>query len=146
MKNTGRIILMCCSVLSCTEPSGPALSVTDVQVIAPLPGRETSVAYLVLHNHSNQTVILREISSPQFARVELHETQLNKGIASMQLLTSLQLKAHTVTGFSAGAKHLMLFAPEVTMAVGDKITLQLHFSSGDLMVVETRLQPRLSLN
>lgn len=125
--------------------AGPALSVSDVQLIAALPGRDAGVAYLTLHNHRNQAVALAGITSPQFARVELHETLLNNGIASMRSVTSLTLEANSSTGLVPGGKHLMLFEPAQALTPGQRVTLQFHFTTADLIVVDTTLKLRLSV-
>lgn len=143
MNKALRVLLLGIGLAGCGD-AGPAVSVSDVQVVAAMPGRDASVAYLTLHNHRNQAVVLSSISSPQFARVELHETALHKGIASMRRLTSLTLEANTSTRLIPGGKHLMLFEPGQAMPPGQAITLQFHFNSDDLVVVDTPLRPRLS--
>ncbi len=138
-------LLLGFSMAGCGE-AGPPLSVSQVQVVTAMPGRDASVAYLTLHNHSNKPVTLTGITSPQFARVELHETVLNNGIASMRSLTSLTLDANASTELAPGGKHVMLFEPGQAMTPGHGVTLQFHFASDDSLIVETPLKSRLSIN
>ena len=139
------VLLLGFSMAGCGD-AGPALSVSDVQVVAPMPGHEASVAYLTLHNHSNKPVALTGITSPQFSRVELHETVLDNGIANMRSLTSLTMDANASTELAPGGKHVMLFEPGQVMTPGHRITLQFHFTSDDSLIVETPLKSRLSIN
>jgi len=148
MKNT-LLVLSCVTGLmlavGCGE-SGPALSVSDVQVIAPAPGRKAVVAYLTLYNHGGNPVELTRISSQQFGRVELHETVLENGIASMRALASLKLDARTSIELAPGGKHLMLFEPARALLPGSLVSLRLQFASEASLIVKTSLKTRLSID
>ena len=95
MKRTGLVCLLAIMTVLAACDSGPALRVTDIQVIAPAPGRTASVAYLKLSNNSGDAVALTAISSPQFGRVEMHETVISDGVARMQALHSISIEAGT---------------------------------------------------
>lgn len=144
MKKALPVLLLSISMLGCGD-AGPALSVSQIQVIAAMPGQDAAVAYFTLHNHGNEAVALTVITSPQFARVELHESVLNNGIASMRSLASLTLEANSSTRLAPGGKHLMLFGPAQTMTPGQRVTLQFHFTTADRLVVDTALKLRLSV-
>jgi len=126
--------------------SGPTLSVSGVQVVAPAPGRKASVAYLTLHNHSSNPVELTGVTSPQFGRVELHETALENGIARMRALTSISVDGNANVELAPGGKHLMLFEPVTALLPGNTVSLHLQFASEATLIVQTPLKTRLSIN
>ena len=133
------------AVAGCGEP-GPSLAVTRLQIIAPLPGLKMSVAYMTIHNNAGNPATLTHISSPQFARVNLHETVVENGVASMQPLTSLTLDPQSSVEFSPGGKHVMLSEKTTGLVPGEGVTLHLHFASNDLLIVEAPLMQRMSVN
>lgn len=132
-------------IASCSK-SGPALSVSDVQVVAPAPGRKASVAYLTIHNKSSDSVDLISISSPQFGRVELHETTLENGIARMRALQSISVDADASIELAPGGKHVMLFEPVKALLPGSSVSLHLNFASEATLIVQAPLKTRLSID
>ena len=126
--------------------SGPAMSVSGVQVIAPAPGRKTSVAYFTIHNRGNNAVVLNGVTSPQFGRVEMHETVLEMGIARMRPLTSLKVDAGSSVEFAAGGKHLMLSEPVKVLLPDSPVSLHLQFASEATLIVQAMIKTRLSID
>lgn len=136
-----------CSMLltlltSCGGDVGPPLSATDITVVAPLPGRSTSAAYMTLHNDSDKAIILTEVSSPLFASVEMHESSLKDGIARMHKLESLTIEARSSMRFAVGGKHLMLIDPRQDLVPGDSISLELNYDDGGILICSAPLQTR----
>ena len=89
------VVLLLTGVLAlqgCGGNEDAALRVSHAWVFAPLPGRAATVAYLDIENVSARPVTLETVSSPAFARAELHETTIVDGVASMQSLASLVLE------------------------------------------------------
>jgi len=124
--------------------SAPLLSIGNVQIVAPAPGRSASVAYLTIRNDGAATRLL-SISSPEFATVELHETAIEDGIARMQRVPVLEIGAHSATDLKPGGLHIMLLDPATAPLPGNPVTLRLEFESGDMLVVEAPLANRVSV-
>ena len=127
------IVVLACAVMAssgCEREYTPPLTVTNLTVVAPLPGNSTSVAYATLHNNSERSIAMNSISSPEFARVELHETSINNGVARMNRIDSLLIAAHEDVTLAQGGKHLMLLDPLQDRAADDHITLEIHYSAG----------------
>jgi copper(I)-binding protein len=139
------LLLIAISQLSCTE-SGPVLSVSQLQVIAPAPGRKASVAYMTIHNQGGAPAVLTGISSSQFARVELHQTVLKGGVARMQALGAVTIDANSSTDFVPGGRHVMLLDPTRALKPGDEVSLQFHFESGAILIVASPLRTRISVD
>ena len=129
----------------CSE-SGPAMSVSGVQVIAPAPGRKASVAYFTIHNRGSNAVVLNGVTSPQFGRVEMHETVLEMGIARMRPLASLKVDARSSVELAAGGKHLMLSEPVKVLLPDSPVSLHLQFASEFSLIVQTLIKTRHSID
>jgi periplasmic copper chaperone A len=128
---------------ACSSGDDPALRVSHVRVFAPLPGRAASVAYLDIENVSGRPVTLETVSSPAFARAELHETTIVDGVASMHALASLVLEPRSQTRLAPGGKHIMLIDPVKGLLPGATILIELHYDRSGLLPVEAEVQTRL---
>ena len=123
------------------------LSSHPIQVIAPAPGREASVAYFTIHNRGSNAVVLNGVTSPQFGRVEMHETVLEMGIARMRLLNSLKVDARSSVELAAGGKHLMLSEPVKVLLLDNPVSLHLQFAStGRAPGLRSRVKNALKLS
>lgn len=135
------VLYLAVLVASCGE-SGPPLTATGVVAFAPLPGSEVSAAYLTLHNHSQEALTIQQVSSPEFAKVEIHESMTVDDVIRMRRLDSLTLDAGTRTQFVSGGKHLMLIEPVSELAPGQSVTLQFEYNAGGILIVNTQLKTR----
>ncbi len=129
-------------VSGCGE-SGPPLTATGVVAFAQLPGRDFSAAYLTLHNHSQEAITIQHVSSPEFAKVEIHESMTVDDVIRMRRLHSLTLDAGTSAQFVSGGKHLMLIEPVNELAPGKSVTLEFEYNGGAILIVNTQLKTRM---
>lgn len=113
---------------ACETAEAPALTVSEVEVFAPLPGQSMSVAYFVLEA-GPAAVTLREVTSPDFAAVEMHATIVGEGIAEMLPLDAVTIAEHSAVAFAAGGNHLMLTGPRQPVDTGDVVTLEFHYQT-----------------
>ena len=138
-----RIILLALitSLAACGDP-GPALSVSNVQIVAPAPGRSASVAYMIVNNNTGDPVSITGISSPQFGRAEFHETVITEGIARMQPMSDVSVDADSQLVFEPGARHIMLLDPTGGLVPGKTVSVQLQFGAGELLLIDAPLSTR----
>lgn len=95
--------------------------------IADAPATTTiRAAYLQLHNTGSHTIIVKDFSSPDFARIELHKTIVEGGMMKMEEVKHLSIKPGERFEFKPGAYHLMLFTPRRKLHEGDKVTMQVR--------------------
>jgi len=99
------------------------------------PGAQVLAAYLALENPGTKADKLVAVLSPDFARVEIHATEIRDGIARMIALDTLPIPAHAVVKLAPGGYHLMLHRPRRALAAGMSVTLQLRFDSGARLTV-----------
>ena len=141
-KSLAMLMVIGISVLGCGE-SGPDLAISNIQVVAPAPGRTASVAYLTVHNQGGKPAALTSVSSLQFARIEMHQTDLKDGVARMQALDTVIVDAKGKVDFVPGGRHLMLFEPTAGLMPGKNISLAFHFDTGAILTVESPLKTRI---
>ena len=115
---------------ACSNYRGAHFGATDIFVTRPVPGVQTSAAYLTLTNNTNKTITITRVTSPDFASVEMHESRIEDGIARMHALTELSIQTSQTVRFERGGKHLMLTSP---IADTDAVTLQ--FYSDDILLL-----------
>ncbi len=120
---------------SCADEPGPPLVADNVSITRPLPGMQTSAAYLELTNRSRDVINITNVTSPEFVSVEMHEMIIEDNVARMRPLAILSIAPGTSASFERGGRHLMLLRPHGT---ADYVTLQ--FYAGDLMLLSVRAE------
>lgn len=122
---------------------GPdGLEASDVNILAPLPGQDTAVAYLTLTNDGSAPVEITDVSSPEFTSVEMHATVFEGGIAEMLMIDSLMIAEDSSIEFATGGRHLMLQDPLESLAPGDDVTLEFHYGAEEPFQVRAPLESR----
>ena len=128
---------------ACQQDTGPAIDIPDVRIIAPMPGSNAGVAYMTITNNGSTPIDISGVRSPQFDRVEMHETTVDdQGISRMNRLARVNIPAGESAEFRAGGKHLMLMGARPDTAAGSPVTLEFDYSDG-LLLVSATLQSRL---
>ncbi len=143
-------LFACCVALllatGCGGDPRPPVEISDVRIYAPLPGSNMSVAYLTIANNTDEPLVIADISSPQFAGVEIHETIMTNDIARMRQLDALTIPPGRATELREGAEHLMLTGPVGDPALGDPVTLFIRDAAGGEVVVRSNLESRIKLD
>ena len=99
-------------LMGCSAGVVAPLVASDVVVTPPLPGASMSAGYLTIRNNSSDTIELTAVTSPQYGRVEIHETIIDNDIARMRPLDGLLIPAGQSLILEPGGKHLMLMQPK----------------------------------
>lgn len=116
---------------ACGAPE-PPLVVSELEITRPLPGRHMSAGYLVLTNNTDEALRITGVESPQFGRVEIHETTIVEGVSRMRALEELAVPAHGSVTLQRGGKHLMLMQAN---DLDDSVTLQFFSAYTPLLSV-----------
>jgi copper(I)-binding protein len=146
IRPVGWLLAGALALQACGSDEDPALRVSHARVFAPLPGRAATVAYLEIENLSADPITLERVSSPVFARAELHETTIVDGVASMQPLASLVIEPGSQVKFSPGGNHIMLFEPRQGLLPGASVLLELHYNRTGVLQLEAEVRTRLEDN
>jgi len=118
------------SLTACSTDHSTPLLATEIVVSKAVPGTNMRAAYLVLTNNSNASITISHVTSPDFTTVQMHESLVEDGIASMRALRSMTIKAGQIVRFERGGKHLMLMRQ-----VNNLDTITLQFYSGDALLL-----------
>ena len=133
-------------VIACSPPAGPPLTISNLVVFEPLPGTNMTAAYLTLANNSDQPITIGDVTSPQFARVEMHQTVLDDDVARMLALAPLIVERHSSVHFEPGGKHLMMSAATKETVAGMPVTVEFHYDNNGLLIVATTVSSRDNLS
>ncbi len=120
--------------------AGDYVSVVDAWVLEPPPGMKVMAAYMTLINNSENAFDLKEISSPQFEKVEMHRTVIENEQARMEKQAFMTVKGNGTLKFTPGASHLMLINPLRSFTKGDEIDLRLIFTNGKMMNIKAEVR------
>ena len=124
------LLIIALALVAACGSDAPPLVASDVVVKPPMPGMQMTAGYLTLRNHSAEEIVIDRVTSPQFGKVEMHETVIEGGVARMSALGQVVLPAGSAVEFEPGGKHLMLIRP------GDNLdSVALEFHSGDSIVL-----------
>ena len=123
------VIMLAVTLVACGPP-GPPLEISELEVTKPIPGTYMSAGFFVLTNNTDEVISITSVDSPQFGRVEIHETTVTDGVSRMRELDALQVPAQGSVVLERGGKHLMLMQP-----VGKPGTITLNFYSDDVLLL-----------
>jgi copper(I)-binding protein len=99
------------------------------------PGAGMLAGYMVLENPGDRAVELVSVSSPAFASIEVHRTEVTDGVARMIAEPRVSIGAGERLIFEPGGRHLMLHGPTQALAEGALVPLELVFDDGtDLQI------------
>ena len=120
----------------CACTAKPPLEIDELEITQPRPGMMMSAGYMRLRNNSDSAIEITSVTSPQFERVEMHETVIENDIARMRALDGLAIGPGEQVVFERGAKHLMLMKP---IGEFDAVTLNLYSQDQLVLTVSAAL-------
>lgn len=113
-----------------------AITIDDPWIREAPPGVAMLAAYMTISNKSGDKVVLRQASSPDFKKVEMHLTKMQEGMSHMLKQVVLQIGPNENIILEPGGKHLMLMKPQRQLKAGDTVQLQLKFDNGEDIAVQ----------
>ena len=91
------------------------------------PGVTVGVAYFTLKNDTAKSDRLLKISSPVAAKVQVHRTEIQDGMARMREVAVLHVDANQTVEFAPNGIHVMLMGLKKPLVEGQKFELELLF-------------------
>jgi copper(I)-binding protein len=104
-----------------------ALTVTNAWSRTTPPGVTVGVVYLTLKNDTGKSDRLLKISSPIAAKVQVHRTEIQDGMARMREVAVLHVDANQTVEFAPNGMHVMLMGLKKPLIEGQKFELELLF-------------------
>ncbi|MGC3982832.1 MAG: copper chaperone PCu(A)C [Steroidobacteraceae bacterium] len=95
------------------------------------PSSATTLAgYAVLSNAGAKPLSVVGAQSAAFAKVEMHESLTENGIAKMRAIDKLEIAAKGKVEFAPSGKHFMLINPKPGLKSGDAVAVKIKDASG----------------
>lgn len=106
------------------------LKVTNAWIREAPPGLMTLAGYATLSNDSGKSLHIVKAWSAAFAAIEMHESVIEHGMASMRELKTLDIPAHQQVIFAPGGRHFMLMGATKDLHKGDAVEISLQDQHG----------------
>lgn len=116
------------------------VSVKDPWVRLAPPNAKVNAAYFMLHNKGKAEKALLSAESSAFAKVELHLSKVENGVAIMEKVAQISVPADGMVELKPGGLHVMLIEPKKEIKEGDAIPLTLTFADGEKVEVEAKVK------
>lgn len=110
--------------------AGEGVAISDPWIRAAPPSAQAMAAYMVIENTGDVPKTLVDIVSPTFLKVELHETVIKNGVATMEARKRLDIGPGASVALKPNGYHLMLMSPQTKVAEGDTVPFSFIFSDG----------------
>jgi copper(I)-binding protein len=131
MKRIFAILLVGMLLLSACGPKGEGLQAGNFWMRSGLKDGN-SAAYMMLTNFTDQDVALIGATSDVATAVEIHLSSMSAdGTMQMAQQESVAIPAGKALELKPGSYHVMFIGLTKDLAVGDEITLTLHFDGYD---------------
>lgn len=113
----------------------PSLSIEDAWIAEAPPMSKVMAGYLKIHNLAKCEREIISVTSPDFAKIEIHRTVHENGLAKMQHQKSLVLDGNETLVLEPGGYHLMLFRPVKRLQADDSSNFSFKLWSGETLRV-----------
>lgn len=113
-----------------TSNTAQALSVNNAWIRPAPPQAPAMAGYASITNNSNADIVIEDISSPLFDMTMIHKTVIEKGLAGMEHLDELEIKAGNTIDLAPMSTHIMLVEPKEELAIGSVVPVSLTLSNG----------------
>jgi copper(I)-binding protein len=100
------------------------------------PSATTHAAYLTIVNEGRQTQELVAAGAEGYDNIEIHNTTVTNGVASMRRVESVAVPAGGKIEFKPGGLHLMLIDAKKPLEHGALIPIRLGFRKGTKIETE----------
>ncbi len=124
------VLVLMLALAPLTTLAQSPISVEDAWVRAAPPAAQVLSGYFTVRNGARDAVTLTRVESPNFARVEMHRSEIVDGVARMEAVESVEIPARGNLEFAPGGLHLMLMEPLGAMAAGTTVYFVLTFDNG----------------
>ena len=106
------------------------LNVTHAWIREAPPGLMTLAGYASLRNNSGKPLQIVKLWSASFAGIEMHESVIENGMASMREIKTLDIPARQQVTFAPGGRHFMLMGATQALRKGDTVEISLQDQHG----------------
>ena len=130
-------------LVGCGQQGTPELQVGTVQAAEPTAGSGQVV--LTITNTGDGDDALTAVETDAAVAIELHETRIEDGQATMVTLDEVPLPAGETVRFRPGGLHLMMIGPADEVVLGSSFELTLEFERSDPITTSAEVRDLLDL-
>jgi periplasmic copper chaperone A len=105
-------------------------------------GMSMGVAYFTITNGTQRDDTLIAATTPVAARVEMHESTFEGGMARMRPLAGIRVPARGRVAVAPGGIHLMLVDLARPLVAGTRVPLTLEFRNAGPVTIELAVETR----
>ena len=100
--------------------------------IRPAPPSAPAMAgYLSIENQRDQAISIVNAQSPLFDEIMIHQTKIEDGVAGMNHLMALEIKAGETALLEPIGTHLMMMDPDSIPSAGTQVPVTLSLANGE---------------
>jgi hypothetical protein len=122
------------------------IEVSDSYVRGLPPGQLNTAAFLTILNDTTDDISLVGVNSTVAKGVEIHRHSHSNGVMQMRQVKAVDIASGDQFMFSPGGYHIMLIGLQRPLIHGDKVDLELVFSSGAKVMLTTVVRSVLKEN
>jgi phosphatidylserine decarboxylase len=116
------------------------LTVKDARITIAPPTVTINAGYLTIENHSNEVLELVSITSDNYPRIEIHESVVREGMATMIHHQTLIIPPGSIREMMPGGFHLMIYNNGKPPMLGNKIPITLSFIDGSVITIDMEVK------
>ncbi len=113
------------------QKSFAELEVKNAWIRTAPPNSEKFSGYLKLKNTSSDEIIINNLKSNAFEKIEIHSSSIENGISSMKKIDGLKVPIHSEFNLEPGNYHLMLMKPKKAINEGHLVELIIYYEIKD---------------
>jgi periplasmic copper chaperone A len=106
------------------------------------PAMKVHAGYMTVVNHSDADQHIVSAESPDYERVELHESVVEDGLSKMRPLGKVRVPAKGSVAFAPAGRHLMLIGPKRTLGLDSRVRIVLRLRGGQEVAVSAVMRRR----
>ncbi len=130
------LVLLAVATASTASPRARCAPVVTDAWIRMTPMMPMGAGFFSLRNPCRAAVVLTGVRSNRFGDTSMHVTRVEGGVSRMRPLPRVVLRPGERADFRPGGRHLMLMAPDTTVAPGSKVRIDLLLGDGRRIPVD----------
>ena len=138
-----RLLLIALVLAGCGQSGTPELHVGTVQAADPIAGSSQIVLAVTNDGDGGDTLVAVETDAA--VAIELHETRIEDGQATMERLEEVPIPAGETVRFQPGGLHLMMVGPDDEVELGATFEVTLEFDRSEDITATAEVRELLDL-
>jgi copper(I)-binding protein len=130
VKLAARLALMLLLAAAAAVAGTSPVRANDPWIAEAPPVAGVAALYMEIRNATDRPVRLTGAISPRFRKIEMHESTVRDGMASMRRLDGIDIGAGESVSFAPGGRHFMLFGEAPLPRAGESVPISLQFADG----------------